>query len=642
MNAPRKAVILAAGYATRMAPLSHETPKGLMPLWGTPLLEHSIAMLESWGVREILVNLHHGAQAVFRHVLQRKTGRARISLSYEPEILGTGGALVKAAWFLDEPWFWIVNADVAADLSPAPFLRAWRAYRPLAALWLHPCHGPRTVECRDGLITEFHSAVPGAPGTATFCGLHLASPRVLDHLPPEGFVGIVDAYKRAMADGERVAGVTLPRSFWADLGTPRDYLDAHRATRDAARSGGPGARLCSRGAEAVARKWSRRGARVTGFAAIAPDAVVEPATRIENSVLLTGAVVHRGARLSNAIVGPQAHVYGIAEGAVLRPDALPDATVPQTIRELGWPADQVTLLPLDPRGSARTFYRIRHGRRSAIVIRYSLERPENGLYANHARFLTALGIRVPAVLLDRPERCVTVFEDLGGDSLLDRVPSLSSAEALQIYRQVLDACLPLHAEGHRKALAMGLTLCPPFDAALYDWEHNLMANHLLRRKWRCDERKIRSVLRECKKLTRVLLKEPLALIHRDLQSTNVLFTRGKPAFIDFQGMRFGAVVYDLASLLCDPYVSLPAPTRDQLVSEYAVRLGRAPDEFSEAFRYGALQRLIQALGAYGRLSENRETRRFEAHIGPGIRMLLAVLEPLDLLPNLAKILRQRV
>jgi N-acetylmuramate 1-kinase len=638
VNTPRKAVILAAGYATRMAPLSHETPKGLMPLWGTPLLDHTINMLESWGVRDILVNLHHGAQAVFSHLLHRKPGRARLSLSYEPEILGTGGALVKAAWFLDGSCFWIANADVAAELSPAPLLRAWQAHSPLAALWLHPGHGPRTVESRNGLITEFHSATPGAPGTATFCGLHLVSPRVLQYLPPTGFAGIVDAYKLAMSRGERVAGVTVPNSFWADMGTPRDYLDTHRNVRNAARAGRRGAKLFSSRCEGVARRQARCGTRVRGFAAIAPTAVLSPETQIENSVLLAGAVIHRGARLKDAIVGPSAHVYGQAEGAVIRPDALPGPEVSQAIRDLGWPPDRVMLIPLDPRGSARTFYRARYGHRSAIVIRFSLERPENGLYAGHAQFLSTLGVRVPAVLLDQPDRCITVFEDLGGDSLLDRTPSLSSDDLLSTYRQVLDACLPLHVDGHRKAVAGKLRLCPPFDATLYDWEHGLFAEHLLRKRLHCAPREVRAVLRECRGLTRALLKEPLALIHRDLQSTNVLFTRGAPAFIDFQGMRFGAVAYDVASLLCDPYVFLPAPVRDELAAWYAQRLGRSPARFAESFRYGAAQRLLQALGAFGRLSAMRETRRFEAHIQPGIRMLLEIIEPLDLLPNLARIL----
>lgn len=636
MNTPRKAILLAAGYATRMAPLSHRLPKCLLPLWGKPMIEHTITLLEDWGVREILINLHHGAGEMLRHVLARRPSRARIALSFEPEILGTGGALRRAQWFFDEPSIWVANGDVAMDLDPAPLLRRLRA-DPLAVLWMDATRGPRTVELDGGWVANFHSPTPGAAGTVTFSGLHLAARRILGYLPAEGFCGIVDSYKAAMRAGERIAAVATTDAFWADAGTPEEYLETHAGVRKAFARRAAGARLY---APAFARRArALLGGRARGFFAADPGVVAGKSVAARDSVVCAGAVLHAGARLQRAIVAPGTHVWGAAGGIVLRPDHVGDPGVESAVRALGWPAERTTLLPLAPRGSARAFYRIRHGRRSAILVRYSLDRPENALFVRNARFLELLGQRVPRILADWPEARSTVMEDLGDVSLLDRVrgaPSLPATDRL--YRQVLAACVPLHTRGFAAARRARLPLSAPFDAALYAWEVDLFTEHYLRPVAGLPESEISLIRSELEQVSARLLREPPALVHRDLQSTNVHWVRGGPAFIDFQGMRSGPAVYDVASLLADPYVSLDEGVQRSLVRWYAVRLHRDPQEFEAAFWHAAVQRLAQALGAFGRLGARRETRRFVAHIAPGLAMLRRAVDHLDFLPALSRIL----
>jgi NDP-sugar pyrophosphorylase family protein len=92
MKMPRKALVLAAGLGTRLRPLTYVFPKPLMPLWNLPLLEHVLRLLESWGVQEIVVNAHWMPETIEAWVKERR-GTATITLSFEPEILGTGGAL---------------------------------------------------------------------------------------------------------------------------------------------------------------------------------------------------------------------------------------------------------------------------------------------------------------------------------------------------------------------------------------------------------------------------------------------------------------------------------------------------------------------------------------------------------------------
>ena len=90
---PTKAFVLAAGFGTRMLPLSRDLPKPLMPLWGVPILDRILDLLKRWGVKEVVINLHHNPDEIF--ALGRSLARPdfKINFSFEPEILGSCVAL---------------------------------------------------------------------------------------------------------------------------------------------------------------------------------------------------------------------------------------------------------------------------------------------------------------------------------------------------------------------------------------------------------------------------------------------------------------------------------------------------------------------------------------------------------------------
>jgi len=134
---------------------------------------------------------------------------------------------------------------------------------------------------------------------------------------------------------------------------------------------------------------------------------------------------------------------------------------------------------------------------------------------------------------------------------------------------------------------------------------------------------------------------PRHLVHRDFQSQNILIRSGEAWFIDFQGMRLGLPQYDLASLLCDPYVMIPAEERNHLVAFYRqlrFRAGTPVGEgFEKIFWQCAVQRLMQALGAYGFLSIHRGKSSFRSHVPPALvrlREALHQLHPKDRLDDL--------
>jgi aminoglycoside/choline kinase family phosphotransferase len=481
----------------------------------------------------------------------------------------------------------------------------------------------------DRTISGFHSATPGAPRTYTFCGLHLASRRIIDFIPATGRSSIIDAYLCAMKAGYRVSGVCPRSTFWADVGTPNGYRDTHRRIVEAARLNQPGHRFMARGRTRMATSLRHSGVKLHGWVSLGRNSRAAGGSRICDSIIMNDVEISRDADLNRAIIADGCKVTGHVTGIAMRAIHTPNHNLLSALKTMRWSPDDTILIPLSARGSARTFTRMRRGRESAMLIEYGVERPENGLYVQNARFLRTIGVRVPQVLLDLPDRHVTVMEDVGDCSLDVRIAGQSDAQVERAYETAIQAVLHLHREGAKRIGRSGLTLCEPFSPELYRWERELFAVHFLKQRLHLSEQAIQRPIRDLERLASSLLKEPEVLIHRDLQSSNILFYRQVPVFIDFQGMRLGPALYDLASLLCDPYVSLPGHLRSRLLLFYQNRSGFPADTFLQRFWQAAVQRLIQALGAYARLSHNRETSAFGRHIRPALKILDQALKSSD-------------
>lgn len=122
-----------------------------------------------------------------------------------------------------------------------------------------------------------------------------------------------------------------------------------------------------------------------------------------------------------------------------------------------------------------------------------------------------------------------------------------------------------------------------------------------------------------------LADRPRVLVHRDFQSQNIIIRNGQAYMIDFQGMRPGLAEYDLASLLYDPYVTLANNEREQLLEYYWSARGHHARISAEVFRRCAIQRLMQALGAYGFLGLVKGSKPFLNYIEPAIRSLRSLI-----------------
>ncbi len=304
-------------------------------------------------------------------------------------------------------------------------------------------------------------------------------------------------------------------------------------------------------------------------------------------------------------------------------------------------AAEIVVQPLEKGGSDRKFYRMAvGGDHSLILAKYGTQREENRHYVVIARYLRELGVRVPEIFFHDESEGLIWMEDLGDRDLWSYRAEPWPARR-ELYRSALEQVRKMHAQevpaGQSPTLA-SLNMQPEFSAELYCWEQGYFLENCLGRYFGVSAEVADGCRARLEEIAHRLSEEPRVLVHRDFQSQNIVVKKETACLIDFQGMRPGLAQYDLASLLYDPYVALTAGQRDDLLAIYLERSGGGGDGFAEIFDLCAMQRLMQALGAYGFLGLVKERSHFLAHIPPALRSLREVVGRIGGLDGLAKAL----
>ena len=305
---------------------------------------------------------------------------------------------------------------------------------------------------------------------------------------------------------------------------------------------------------------------------------------------------------------------------------------------------RIKIQALEKGGSDRKYYRIQvGGAESLILVKYGDQREENRHYVSIARFLDAQGIKVPRIYFHDELEGLIWMEDLGEIDLWEHRsepwPVLGA-----LYRSALDQAFLLHTRAHNAPSAAGLRLEKEFNAELYLWEQNYFFENCLERYFKVDPALVNLHRRSAplEKIAVELAVLPRVLAHRDFQSQNIMIRNDDAFLIDFQGLRPGLAQYDLASLLYDPYVALTDEQRGELLSYYTAKCidsgtGGLQD-FSRIFDLCAMQRLMQALGAYGFLGLVKERLHFLDYVQPALASLKQVVSRISDLHNLGVLL----
>ena len=334
------AFVLAAGFGTRMRPLTQHRPKPLMPVCGVTVLEQSLALCRRHGIAEVVVNAHHLAPQI--EAFCEAFAGMRLHVQVErPEILGTGGGLKAAEGRLAER-FAVVNGDVLCDGDLGALLADCALPGVEASLLLRraPDAARHGVVALDGAgrvarltsLARLEGVLPVAEDTH-FTGIHALRSSALVHVPAATFACIVrTAYVQLVPRGG-VRGRLHPGT-WLDVGEPRAYLDACRAALDGVlplpldpwqRVGwglrgeaGVGDRAACDlhpSARFVGPCWVGRGAVVEEGAVVGPHAVVGQGARVGRGARLAGSVVWDGCAVEPgvALAGAVVHDGGVLE-----------------------------------------------------------------------------------------------------------------------------------------------------------------------------------------------------------------------------------------------------------------------------------------------------------------------------------------
>lgn len=223
-----KAMVLAAGFGTRLRPYTLTRPKPLFPVLDRPLLLHTLAQLRRHGAREVVVNAHHLRGQIAGLLEQERD----VLVQMEEKELGTGGGLRLAMDHFATRPFLAVNGDIVHDIDLAAVHAGHCASGADVTMVLHHC--PRFNNVRvapDNRILGFvgHGPAGGEERLLAFTGIQVIEPRVLAAIPPGEFYGIIDCYAALLGQGGHVRAHVAEGHFWTDMGTPADYLELHRS-----------------------------------------------------------------------------------------------------------------------------------------------------------------------------------------------------------------------------------------------------------------------------------------------------------------------------------------------------------------------------------------------------------------------------
>ncbi len=542
-----KAMILAAGFGTRLLPYTEHTPKAMFPVGGQPIIDRTIRYLIDAGCGEILINTHHLHHRIEAFI---DAGKYPIPVQtrYEPEILGTGGGIKNAADFFGQQPFVVLNSDIITDI-PLEKVYAFHCSH-AESVTMVLCDDPRlnTVQVdNDFRVLGFDKPAtdtqPEKYRQLTFTGIQVLDPEVLDQIPDGVFSSSIDTYRRIIRNGQIIRAYLADNCQWQDVGTPENY-------------------------------------RAEVFRTLAPQAF--------------------------------ARAFGTSTENKLQQKRLAGD------------------------GSDRRWYRLTAGQRTLIMVDHGIREGNGPLevdaFIDIGRHLHLQNIAVPELVAWDRFAGLVFMEDLGDVNLQSSVRNAADPNRIMVlYQAVIEEWARLATNGH-EGFDPGWTCqtrhydrelilekeCRYFVDAFLNGYLDMAADYTA-----CQS--------EFEHLAeRIMVYAIDGLIHRDCQSRNIMVKNNRFYFIDFQGARPGPVQYDLASLLIDPYVALPSKLQERLL-DYGFEqfAGTSPidrQRFLSGYRYCALSRNLQILGAFGFLDRVKNKPYFKDYIPMAIQSLNRCLD----------------
>jgi len=227
-----KALILAAGFGSRLRPLTNDTPKALLKINGKTLLELVIGKLINSGIEEFIVNVHHHRSKMLDYLSRNDFGK-KISVSEENEILGTGGGIKNTAgFFAGCKSFLVYNVDIVSGIDIRKLYEFHMKFQPTAtlAIQMRDTSRPLIFDHENSLVGRMQSDTEkiyknpsGKTFLAGFCGVHILSGEIFNDFQETGTFDIFTTYFRLVAGNKNILGCDIGDCPWRDVGTFSDF-----------------------------------------------------------------------------------------------------------------------------------------------------------------------------------------------------------------------------------------------------------------------------------------------------------------------------------------------------------------------------------------------------------------------------------
>lgn len=580
--------IPAAGYGTRLKPLTDTIPKPLLPIAGVPLIQRIIESIEAHLEIDLIgINTHYLPEKINDWAGSSRQ-KEKIELFHESEILGTGGALVNAKTLFNAGTCVLANGDVINDIDWNNLLEFHKANNNMVTLAVQDREHERRVGADKDQNLVCIDQTCSTPGVDHWYGYACAAvyePEFLNFLP-EGESHVVPYWVEASKDSGRVKVFNIGKeTYWLDIGNPNSYT---QAVVDSLRG---------------EKRFLADPLSTPTYTQLDGDVVIECAAKIganvslENVIVLPEAEVKDSENLKNCIV--------TGNGTV----------------EVEWPKVSKNLPRISKIGSGGSD-RIYSRAGDKVKLLYSAFEQNIERQIRLTDELVQKGIKVPAIFSHNPNRRSVFLRDLGDQTFRSWLKGKSDSEIDVMITAILSELKNFQFSGVSSSDKV-------FNYDVLRWETSYFLQRFVKRICGIDE-DFSGLNDELHRLAEEVDGLPKVLMHRDFQSENIMIHIGEPWFIDFQAAHSGPPFFDLVSFLRDPYTSLPKEIASKHTEEYLMVLGKKfsmnEEQCKRAFVLCGLQRHMQALGAYGFLSKIRGKEQFLAHVPAALELLTEEVE----------------
>jgi mannose-1-phosphate guanylyltransferase len=326
-------MLLAAGLGTRLRPLTYEVAKPMVPVLGTPVMEHIVRLLARHDFGDVICNLHYFPEQIEHRFGDGSRWKVSLKYSHERELLGTAGGVHNVRGHFGDQTFLIISGDALTDIELTSLWDAHKAKGGIATLSLKRVDDPSQIGVvilgEDGRIQGFQEKPDPAEALSNLgnCGIYVMEPEIFDYFPDRPFVDwALDVFPTLLEQDVPFYGHEI-NEYWNDIGSIPEY-----------RQGNFDALAGEVGVELPAPRKDD-GSVVASSASVSDEAIVEPpvyigdgcevasAARLMGPVVLgEGSRVGESAAIRDSVLWPQAEVgaHEVLIGAVAGSGPLPE------------------------------------------------------------------------------------------------------------------------------------------------------------------------------------------------------------------------------------------------------------------------------------------------------------------------------